>query len=174
MKPQLAALAMAFSLLGFTLNAEPLAVGAPAPAVTATTDSGEILDLAAVYRQGTVLIYFYPKADTPGCTAQSCSLRDAFEDLTDRNIIVIGVSTDSVAAQRAFKEKHNLPFTLLADTERKVIEAFGVPTRMGFAARQAFLIREGKVVWRDTSASTREQANDVLAALAQLDGESSS
>jgi peroxiredoxin Q/BCP len=175
MKPRFATLAMAaLSLFGFSLSAEPLAVGADAPAVKATTDTGETLDLATVYRQGTVLVYFYPKADTPGCTAQGCSLRDAYEELTDRNVIVIGVSTDSVEAQRAFKEKHRLPFTLLADTDKKVIEAFGVPTRMGFASRQAFLIRDGKVVWRDTSASTRQQAADVLAALQALEGPSAS
>jgi len=157
-------------------RAEPLAVGAAAPAVTAVSETGATLDLGAVYPKGYTLVYFFPKADTPGCTAESCSLRDAFQQLADRGVTVIGVSTDDVPSQKAFKEKHRLPFTLIADRERRVIGAFGVPVRevpvMGaFAARQSFLIdRDGKVVWRDLKASTKEQAADILKALKSLGG----
>ena len=157
-------------------RAEPLAVGAAAPAVTALTDTGQKLNLGDVYPKGYTLVYFFPKADTPGCTAEGCSLRDAFQDLSDRGVTVIGVSTDDVAAQKAFKEKYHFPFTLLADADRTVIGAFGVPIRdvpmMGaFASRQSFLIdKEGKVVWRDLKASTKEQAADVLKALKTLGG----
>jgi thioredoxin-dependent peroxiredoxin len=149
---------------------EPLDVGQDAPAVEALNQDGELVSLEALYKEGDVLVYFYPRADTPGCTAQACSLRDDFEALTERKVTVVGVSTDDVAAQKAFQEKHQLPFTLLADTERKVVEEFGVPTRGAFATRQAFLIRQGKIVWRDLEASTAEQAADVLKALASLDG----
>ena len=157
-----------------TTRAEPLNVGAPAPAVTGVTDTGDKLDLGATYRKGYTLVYFFPKADTPGCTAEGCSLRDAYQDLSDKGVTVIGVSTDDVAAQKAFKEKYHFPFTLLADKDRTVIKAFGVPTRdipvMGaLAARQSFLInKEGKIVWRDLKASTKEQAADVLKALKAL------
>jgi len=157
--------AMILSLLGLRAAAEPLAVGADAPALSATSDNGAALDLGALYKQGLVLVYFYPKADTSGCTAQGCSLRDAYAELTAKGVHVVGVSTDDVAAQRAFSAKNHFPFPLIADTEKKVTAAFGVPTTMGFASRQAFLIKEGKVVWRDLKASTAKQATDVLAVL---------
>ena len=159
------------SLFSFS-RAEPLAVGDAAPAVSATTETGATLDLAEVYPKGFTLVYFYPKADTGGCTAQGCSLRDAYADLTKHGVTVIGVSTDSVEAQKKFKDKNNFPFTLLADTDKKVMKAFGQePGITGFASRQAFLInKEGKIVWRDLKASTKQQADDVLAALKQLGG----
>jgi len=160
-------LAAMFSFL--SASATPLAVGAAAPAVSALTHEGKALNLGDVYPQGYTLVYFYPRADTPGCTAQGCSLRDAYAELTTRGVTVIGVSTDGVEAQRLFREKHNLPFTLLADTEKAVVTAFGVPTTMGFASRQAFLVdRSGKVVWADHKASTKRQAEDVLNALKAL------
>ena len=121
------------------------------------------MDFAKLYAQGPVLVYFYPKADTPGCTAQACSLRDAYTELSDNGIVVIGVSTDSAEAQKAFKLKHDLPFVLIPDVEKRVLDAFGVETLAGLSTRQAFLIMEGKIVWHDASASTTEQAKDVLA-----------
>ena len=95
---------MGFLTMFTTTRAEPLAVGAPAPAITAVTEAGDQLDLSAVYQKGYTLVYFFPRADTPGCTAEGCSLRDAYQDLTDKGVTVIGVSTDDVAAQQAFKE----------------------------------------------------------------------
>jgi thioredoxin-dependent peroxiredoxin len=153
-------------------RAEPLAVGDAAPQITATTETGATLNLAEVYPKGFTLVYFYPRADTPGCTAQGCSLRDAYAELTKKGVTVIGVSTDSVEAQKKFKEKYNLPFTLLADTDKQVMKAFGQDGApiVGFASRQAFLInKDGKIVWRDLKASTKQQAEDVLAALKQLE-----
>lgn len=150
------------------LQAKPVEVGAPAPVAPAVNEEGQPVDLAKLYAKGTVLVYFYPRADTPGCTAQACSLRDAYEALQEQGVTVIGVSSDSPARQKAFKEKHKLPFTLLADQDGKVAAAFGVPVRAGFTSRQAFLMRDGKVVWRDLSASTRQQAEDVKKALASL------
>ena len=148
--------------------AEPLAIGAALPAVTAPDHDGRPVDLAAAGKQGLVLVYFYPKADTPGCTKQACSLRDSFAQLGQRGVTVYGVSHDTVEAQKAFREKHRLPFTLLADTAHEVSAAFGVPSKGEYAARQAFLFRDGKLVWRDLEASTDEQAADVLAALETL------
>ena len=167
---------MGFLTMFTTSRAEPLAVGAPAPVLTAVTEAGDQLDLGAVYPKGYTLVYFFPRADTPGCTAEGCSLRDAYQDLTDKGVTVLGVSTDDVAAQKAFKEKYHFPFTLLADKDQTVIKAFGVPVRdvpaMGaFASRQSFLInKEGKIVWRDLKASTKQQAADVLKALQELGG----
>ena len=156
-----------FMLFGFlSAGAAPLEVGADAPTLTVPNSQGETVDLTSVYNAGPTLVYFYPKADTPGCTAQACNLRDSFEELSEAGIQVIGVSGDSVKAQAAFKEKYSLPFTLVADDEGKLIEAFGVPAKLGkFAARQSFLIVDGKVAWRDLKASPKSQSKDALAAL---------
>jgi thioredoxin-dependent peroxiredoxin len=122
----------------------------------------QIVKLAEAGAAGYLLVYFYPKADTPGCTKQACSLRDEYAKLTDKGVKIYGVSNDSVKAQKAFADKYKLPFDLLADEDGAVIKAFGVPSTMGFAKRQAFLFKDGKLVWRDLSASTAEQAADVL------------
>jgi peroxiredoxin Q/BCP len=157
-------------------HAEPLKVGDPAPAVAGITETGAKLDLADVYKQQTyTLVYFYPKSDTPGCTKQGCSLRDAYEELAQKGVAVIGVSLDQVAAQRAFKEKFHFPFTLIADPDKVVVAAFGVPTRkvpvMGeFASRQAYLIKDGRIIWCDYNAKTDQQAEDVLKVLAAQKG----
>jgi peroxiredoxin Q/BCP len=149
------------------VRAEPLKVGDPAPAVTGITETGAQLNFADVYkRQPYTLVYFFPKADTPGCTKQGCSLRDAYEELTKKGVAVIGVSLDRVAGQKAFKAKYHLPFTLIADPDKFVVNAFGVPATLGFAKRQAYLIRGGKIVWADYRAGTSGQAADVLKVLA--------
>jgi len=156
------------SLLGITEAREPLNVGDKAPELVAIDQNGAQIDFAQVYKKGITLVYFYPKADTPGCTAEACSLRDAFTQLTERGVQVIGVSTDKPADQKKFQEKFHLPFTLIADSDKKVVEAFGVHTTMGLASRQSFLIRDGMIVWRDLKASTQQQAQDVLKALSAL------
>ena len=154
-----------------TARAE-LKVGDAAPNVTGITETGQKLSLGDVYaKQPYTLVYFFPKADTPGCTAQGCSLRDAYEDLTKKGVVVIGVSLDQADAQKAFKEKYHFPFTLIADPDKTVVDAFGVKVKsvlgMGsFASREAFLIKGGKIVWADYSAKTSKQAEDVLKVLA--------
>jgi peroxiredoxin Q/BCP len=155
------------------LAADPLKVGDPAPAVTGVTDTGASLNLGDVYKQQTyTLVYFYPKADTHGCTLQGCSLRDDYSELTKKGVAVIGVSHDDVAAQKAFKEKNHFPFTLIADTDQAVVKAFGVPNipMTKLAKRQAYLIKNGVVVWADYKASTSTQAADVEKVLADQKG----
>ena len=136
--------------------------GAKAPALTATTDEGKAINLAEVYKKGLVLVYFYPKADTPGCTKQACNLRDNISALNNAGVTVIGVSADTVEAQAKFKAKYALNFTLLADKERQVIGAFGV------TARQSFIVKNGGVVWRQLKASPATQAEDALKAIGSL------
>ena len=136
-------------------------IGNLAPLFTLPDQAGTDHSLKS-YRGHTVLVYFYPKADTPGCTKQACSLRDSYAALTEKGVKILGVSTDSVKAQKAFKAKYKLPFDLLADEDGAVVTAFGVPKTLGFAKRQAFLFKDGKLVWRDLSASTEQQAADVL------------
>jgi peroxiredoxin Q/BCP len=154
--------AAAVGLLASIAAAEPLQVGDKAPDAASVDQNGKPVRLSALYGGGWTLVYFYPKADTPGCTAEACSLRDAFEELTKKGVTVVGVSTDKPKEQKEFQDKYHLPFTLVADSDRNVVKAFGVPTMAGFASRQSFLIKDGKIVWRDLHASTKEQARDIL------------
>jgi peroxiredoxin Q/BCP len=147
-----------------------LKIGDPVPQVAAEDQDGKIVNLAEVAGNRYFLVYFYPKSFTPGCTAQACSLRDAYEELQSKGVKVVGVSLDAVQTQKKFQDKERLPFELLSDREKKVTSAFGVPILLNsFAARQAYLFKDGKLVWMDTKASTDKQAQDVLAVLAQRD-----
>lgn len=155
-------LTMILTLLAFLgLRASGLELQSALPDQTVRTEADTSLSLREAAGKGYALIYFYPKADTPGCTAQACSLRDAYADLQKHGVTIFGVSADGVQAQRAFREKYNLPFHLLADPEAKLIEAFAVPKAGRFAKRQAFLFKEGVLIWKDESASTAEQAADI-------------
>lgn len=169
MKTYIYTILLILMFFGNKLTAIPLELGTKIPAVQATLDSGNTIDMASQSGEGYVLVYFYPKADTPGCTKQACSLRDAYEVLTEKGVTIFGVSKDSVESQNAFKEKYSLPFSLVADSDSSVIKAFGVPKKLGFASRQAFLFKNGTLVWRDLAASTSKQADDVLAYLESSD-----
>jgi peroxiredoxin Q/BCP len=154
--------------IGITKTSKPLEVGDTAPDAPSRDEHGREVRLADFYHDGFTLVYFYPKADTPGCTAQACNLRDGFGDLTAKGVKIAGVSADAPEVQLKFKEKYKLPFTLLADEDRVVSRAFGVPTILGMTHRQSFLVKGGKIVWRDLRASTRWQTQDVLKALETL------
>lgn len=156
------------SFFGITSGSNLLEVGADAPAPVAVDQDGARVSFADVYARGITLVYFYPKADTPGCTAEACSLRDSYSDLRASGVQILGVSGDKPAVQNNFREKFKLPFTLIADTDGAVAKAFGVPTLMGFPKRQSFLVKEDKIAWLDKNASTDKQAGDVRKALAHL------
>jgi len=157
------------SFFGLTASADQLKAGDKAPDAAAPNQDGEVVQLADLYKEGLTLVFFYPKANTPGCTRQVCSLRDAYEKLTAKGLQVVGVSHDSVEDQKKFADDHNVPYSLLADTEKEVSRAFGVPRLGNLASRQAYLIKDGEIIWADHSASTDEQADDVLAILETLD-----
>lgn len=99
--------------------------GDPAPEFTAVTDSGETLSLSDL-RGKRVVLYFYPKDDTPGCTTQSCGFRDQYAAMEEKNAVVLGVSPDGVESHQKFKSKYNLPFPLLVDADHTIAEAYGV------------------------------------------------
>jgi peroxiredoxin Q/BCP len=105
--------------------AEAPAVGASAPDFTATTDTGATVTLSD-FRGKRVILYFYPKDDTPGCTTQACGFRDAYPTIEEKNAVVLGVSPDGQKSHATFKTKHNLPFTLLVDEDHTIAEAYGV------------------------------------------------
>jgi peroxiredoxin Q/BCP len=161
---------LAMSFLAFTglIPAHALEIGASAPDVTSIDETGQPVRFADLYRRGLTLVYFYPKAGTPGCTAQACSLRDSFEGLKARGVQIIGVSGDKAAAQKKFHDQYRLPFTLVADADGQVAKAFGVPSFLGFTKRQSFLIKDGKLVWRDLSVSPASHVAEVNKALDAL------
>ena len=99
--------------------------GDKAPEIKLETDTGEMFDLAAHQGQ-TIILYFYPRADTPGCTVEACEFRDSSKTITKKGALVVGISPDTVKAQAKFKTKFDLPFILLADADRKVAKAYGV------------------------------------------------
>jgi peroxiredoxin Q/BCP len=147
-----------------------LETGATVPDLAVPDDAGNTVALAAL---GRAVIYFYPKADTPGCTNESMQFRDIYDDFKARGVAVVGVSRDSVAAQAKFKAKYGLPFALLADTESKVCDAFGVIVEKNMYGkkslgiqRSTFLVdQSGKIARVWPKVSVEGHAQEVLQSL---------
>jgi peroxiredoxin Q/BCP len=127
--------------------AQAVQVGDKAPDFTLASQSGEDVRLYDKLGQGAVVLYFYPKDDTRGCTAEACAFRDSHEVFTEAGAQVIGVSSDSVDRHAAFAGRHHLPFTLLSDQKGQVRKQYGVPTTLGvIPGRVTYVIdREGTV-----------------------------
>jgi len=144
-------------------------VGYAVPDITVKDDAGQAVQLTQIARP--FVLYFYPKADTPGCTSEGGQFRDLYEQFTGKGTEIIGVSRDTVEAQHAFKVKYSFPFRLLADVDSKICEAFGVivererdGVKSKGVARATFLIgKSGKVekVW--PAVSVEGHGADVLA-----------
>lgn len=142
-----------------------LPVGAVAPALSGEDADGKTVRLADV-RGKFAAVYFYPKDDTPGCTKQACAFRDAFDRLRENGVVVFGVSRDSQASHREFRQKYELPFPLVADESGEVARAYGVPSRLGMSSRVTFLVDpEGKVVRVFPDVDPAVDAENVLAAV---------
>jgi thioredoxin-dependent peroxiredoxin len=147
--------------------------GKPAPEFELRDEEGEPVSLASL-RGRPVVLYFYPKDDTPGCTTQACGLRDAYAQFRERGAAVLGVSPDDAASHQRFRQKYKLPFTLLADTDHEVAERYGVwvekntygKRSMG-VKRSTFVIDEdGRVVKALYGVKPEGHAELVLDALA--------
>lgn len=149
-----------------------LTEGDVAPPFTVATNGGGTASLAD-YKGKNVILYFYPKDDTPGCTKEACAFRDHFAAFKKKGAVVLGVSVDPVKAHDKFVEKYKLPFTLLADVDKKIVEAYGVWGQKMFMGRKylgvhrvTFLIGpDGKIkkIW--PKVKPEEHAEEVLAAL---------
>jgi peroxiredoxin Q/BCP len=113
--------------------------GKPPPPLKAKAHDGTPVDLSAM-KGKPVVVYFYPKDETPGCTKEACSFRDAWERLQQKGVVLIGISADSDESHRAFAAHHKLPFLLVSDEKGAIAQAFGVPFQNGFTARQSFVI----------------------------------
>lgn len=141
-----------------------LAVGSDAPVFTAKDTNGNTVSLSD-FAGKTVVLYFYPKDDTPGCTKQACSFRDANSEYKNKDIVVLGVSADDEVSHQQFTQKYGLNFPLLADTDREIIKAYDVDGG-GYAKRVTYVIDgNGKITHVDSSVNTTSHASDVLATL---------
>jgi peroxiredoxin Q/BCP len=141
-----------------------LTVGTDAPAFTAKDTNGNTVSLSD-FAGKTVVLYFYPKDDTPGCTKQACSFRDSRDDYQNKDLVVLGVSADDEASHQAFTSKFNLNFPLLADTDHSLIKAYDVDGG-GYAKRVTYVIDpDGKIIHVDGSVNTSTHATDILATL---------
>ena len=151
-------------------------IGETAPDFELTSDAGETVKLSD-FRGKNVVLYFYPADFTSGCELQACAFRDSYDDLRQKDAVVIGISPDSVESHKKFREALNLPFTLLADTEFEVSEAWnslGTKTREDGSVRknvvrgQYVIDREGKIVDAQTPVKAPESRRLALEALEQL------
>jgi peroxiredoxin Q/BCP len=145
-------------------------VGDQAPDFSAAASDGTTVTLSDLVGQGNIVLYFYPKDDTPGCTKDACGLRDSITDLKGLNAIVLGVSFDSVESHKKFIEKYNLPFRLLADTDKKVAKAYGIADdHTPLAPRVTFIIgKDGKIAYVNPKVNPAAHAAEIRAALAGL------
>jgi len=164
-----AALILGFSSIG--IASDQPAVGSVAPEFELSDQNGQLHSLED-YRDQWVVLYFYPKDETPGCTTEACEFRDNIFAYKDLNAQVLGVSLDDVASHKAFAENHGLPFPLLADVEGDVASAYGVKTRMfgmTVAKRQTFIIGpDGTVAKHYEEVSPAEHSAEVLVDLKEL------
>ncbi len=147
-------------------------VGDLAPDFSAATDSGAMLKLSEL-RGKRVVLYFYPKDDTPGCTTQACGFRDNYVDIEEKNAVVLGVSPDGVKSHQKFKTKFNLPFTLVADEDHAIAEAYGVwveksmygKNYMGIERSHFVIDEQGKIVAVEIKVKPDDSVSRALAAL---------
>jgi peroxiredoxin Q/BCP len=139
-----------------------LTVGMDAPAFTAKDTNGNTISLSD-FAGKTVVLYFYPKDDTPGCTKQAQSFRDNYAEYQGKEMVVLGVSMDDEASHKKFTEKYGLPFNLLADTDGAITKAYDVDGG-GYAKRVTYVIdSNGKITHVDASVNTSTHAQDILA-----------
>lgn len=141
-----------------------LQVGVDAPAFTVKDDEGNTVSLSD-FAGKTVVLYFYPKDDTPGCTKEAQSFRDNYAEYQGKDMVVLGVSMDDEASHKQFKEKYGLPFTLLADTDGSITKAYDVDGG-GYSKRVTYIINgEGKITHVDETVKTASHAQDILTAI---------
>ena len=132
----------------FSLKAQEITLkeGDKAPDFSLQTDEGNTVKLSDFEGKANIILYFYPKDKTPGCTKEACNFRDNIEKFNELGTKVLGVSVDDVDSHKSFKEKDNLNFTLLADPEKKVTKEYGVLNKFGVASRVTFVIDKQGVI----------------------------
>lgn len=145
----------------------PLSVGTTAPDFTVKDTNGNTVSLSS-YAGKTVILYFYPKDDTPGCTKEACSFRDSYAVYQNKDIVIFGISMDDEASHQAFTNKFSLPFPLLADVNGVITKAYDVDGG-GYAKRVTYVIDgTGKIAKVYTTVKTDTHADDILADLSAV------
>jgi peroxiredoxin Q/BCP len=152
-----------------------LAIGSKAPTTKVLTDENKEVSLQD-YEGSYVVLYAYPKDNTPGCTTQACSFRDESSAITDSGAVILGISADSVASHQKFKQKHNLPFTLLSDESHTLLEELGVwqqktsfgTTRMGIVRTTFIFDKEGKLIHIYPKVSVQTHGKEIAEYLSTL------
>ena len=147
-------------------------VGASAPDFTKTTQNGDTISLSQFRGEKAVVLYFYPKDETPGCTVEACTFRDSFEDFVEAGAVVIGVSQDSEQSHKSFATHHRLPFLLVSDRDKALQKAYGVPKTMGLLpGRVTYVIdRDGTVQHVfNSQLNAKKHVREALAIVKQLD-----
>lgn len=144
-----------------------LETGTQAPDFALQDQNGDSHKLSD-YKGQIVLIYFYPKDDTPGCTKEACSIRDVWGEFEKAGIQVFGISKDSVKSHKKFEEKYNLPFTLLSDLDKKVIESYGAKKAIGTKRISYLIDKEGKITKAYDKVSPEAHADEILEDVSNL------
>lgn len=154
----------------FSVGAEMPKVGDKAPDFSVVASDGTTVHLKDYVGKGNIVLYFYPKDDTPGCTKEACGIRDTFDEFKGLNAIVFGVSFDSVESHKKFIEKYKLPFVLLADTDKKAAKAYGVADdNSSVARRTTFVIdKQGKIAYVNPKVNPATHAAELRTALSGL------
>ncbi|WP_353128514.1 peroxiredoxin [Parapedobacter pyrenivorans] len=152
---------------------ETFDIGDEVPRFTLKDQDGHDVDIAEYIGKKKLVIYFYPKDESPGCTKEACAFRDSFADYTDAGAMVIGVNSGSVESHKAFAEKHRLPFTLLSDPGNRVLKQFGVKNVLFLTGRETFVVGlDGKLAFKYRALMNATEHNDkVLAFLKKDDAE---
>ncbi len=145
-------------------------VGDKAPDFSVAASNGTTVHLKDYVGKGNIVLYFYPKDDTPGCTKEACGIRDTFDEFKGLNATVWGVSFDSVQSHKKFIEKYRLPFVLLADTDKKVAQAYGVADQnSSVASRVTFIIdKQGKIAYVNPKVNPATNSAELRTALNAL------
>jgi peroxiredoxin Q/BCP len=157
--------------LGLQRTKGKVEVGTVAPDFTLPSQAGEMVSLRDFMGNKPVVLFFYPKDDTPGCTKEACAFRDRFEEFSKLDAEVIGISSDSVKSHRSFSEKHDLPFTLLSDERGKVRKLYGASNTFGiFPGRVTYVIDTEGVVKHNFSSQlgVEQHVEEALGALRSI------
>lgn len=144
-----------------------LKVGTKAPSFTTTDDTGKTVSLSD-FAGKVVILYFYPKDDTPGCTKEAISFREAYDRYEGKDMVVLGVSRDDEASHKSFKDKYGLPFTLLTDVDGTITNAYDVASDSGYSKRVTYIIdTDGTITHVESQVKTDTHAEDLLATMSK-------
>ncbi len=143
--------------------------GDKAPVFISKTYEDQEIDLHDYLGNYIIVLYFYPRDNTPGCTKEACSMRDKMNVLEQEGIKILGVSTDSVSSHEKFRDKYDLNFPLISDQTKNIVKAYGVDSAFGTASRKTFLIgKDGLIKYRWDKVNTSDHANEVLNKVIEL------